>query len=311
VAAASRVPLTGEASVNSVTLEGSDDGALDPGTRQLVMVNVRFISQDYFTALGIPLLKGRSIEAADRDRNVAVVSGRLAAKLWPGQNPLGKVLSSGSGVNHVEVVGVVGDVHATQLDRDPTLLIYVPFWKLAQRVSGLVVRSSADSAVLPEEVRRTLQSIDSGIPAPRMPTMGELVSESVAGRRFQMDVAVAFAVSALLLAALGIYGVVAYGITLRRRELGIRIALGARAGQVRRLVVWQGLRPVAFGLASGMLVALAAGRLIRSILFGVSANDEWTLGTIAAVLASIGILACLLPAHAVARIDPAGVLREE
>jgi len=122
---------------------------------------------------------------------------------------------------------------------------------------------------------------------------------------------VAFAVSALLLAALGIYGVVAYGITLRRRELGIRIALGARASQVRRMVVWQGLRPVTFGLASGMLVALAAGRLIRSLLFGVSATDERTLGTIAAVLASIAILACLLPAHAVARIDPAGVLREE
>lgn len=311
VAAASRVPLTGESNVNHVTLEGSDDGALDPVTRQLVMVNVRFISQDYFTALGIPVLRGRAIEAADRERNVAVVSTRLAAKLWPGQNPLGKVLSSGSGVNHAEVVGVAGDVHSTQLERDPTLLVYVPFWKYSYQVPGLVVRSSADSLVLPEEVRRTLQSIDSGIPAPRMRTMSKLVSESVAGRRFQMDVAVAFAISALLLAALGIYGVVAYGITLRRRELGIRIALGAQAGQVRRLVVWQGLRPVAFGLASGMLVALAAGRLIRSLLFGVSATDEWTLGTIAFVLASIAVMACLLPAHAVARIAPAGVLREE
>lgn len=311
VAAASRVPLTGESNVNSVRLEGGDDGALDPVTKQLVMVNVRFISEDYFTALGIPLLRGRTIEAADRERNVAVVSTRLAAKLWPGQNPLGKVVSSGSGVNHAEVVGVVGDVHSTQLERDPTLLVYAPFWKFAYQVSGLVVRSSADSAALPEEVRRTLQSIDSGIPAPRMRTMGELVAESVSGRRFQMDVAVAFAISALLLAALGIYGVVAYGITLRRRELGIRIALGARAGQVRRLVVWQGLRPVAIGLASGMLVALAAGRLIRSLLFGVSATDEWTLGTIALVLASIAVLACLLPAHAVARINPAGVLREE
>lgn len=311
VAVASRVPLTGESNVNHVTLEGSDDGALDPVTRQLVMVNVRFISQDYFIALGIPVLRGRVIEAADRERNVAVVSGRLAEKLWPGQNPLGKVVSSGSGVNRAEVVGVVGDVHSTQLERDPTLLIYVPFWKYAYQVPGLVVRSSTDSVVLPEEVRRTLQSVDSGIPAPRMRTMGELVSESVAARRFQMDVAVAFAVSALLLAALGIYGVVAYGITLRRRELGIRIAIGARVGQVRRLVVWQGLRPVAFGLASGMLVALAAGRLIRSLLFGVNATDRWTLGTIAAVLASIAIIACLMPAHAVARIDPAGVLREE
>ncbi len=310
VAAASRVPLTGESNVNSVRIEGGGDSALDPVTRQIVMVNVRFVGPDYFTALGIPLVRGRAIEAADRDREVAVVSARLAAKLWPGQNPLGKVLSSGSGVDRSVVVGVVGDVHTTHLERDPTLIIYVPFWKLAYQVYGLVVRSSADSA-LPEEVRRTLQSIDSGIPAPRMRTMGELVSESVAARRFQMDVAVAFAASAMLLAALGIYGVVAYGITLRRRELGVRIALGARAGQVRRMVVWQGLRPVAFGLGSGMIVALATGHLIRSLLFGVSPTDGWTLGAIAAVLGVVAILACLLPAHAVAGIDPAGVLREE
>lgn len=309
-AVASRVPLTGESNVNHVVVQGADDGALDPVTRQLVMINVRFIGRDYFSALGIPLLRGRAIEDADRERNVAVVSVGLATKLWPGQNPLGKVLSSGSGVNNAEVVGVVADVHGTQLERDPTLIVYVPYWKSAFQVSRLVVRSSADSHTLPEDVRRVIQSIDSGIPAPKMRTMGEIVAESVTGRRFQMDVAVAFAVAALLLAALGIYGVVAYGITLRRRELGIRIALGARAGQVRRLVVWQGLRPVALGLGCGMVVALAAGRLIRSLLFGISATDGWTLVTISVALASIATLACLMPAHAVAKIDPAGVLRE-
>jgi len=311
VSASSRVPLTGESNVNHVSLEGSADGALDPATRQLVMVNDRFVGPGYFNALGIPLLRGRTIEPADRDRNVVVISERLAAKLWPGQNPLGKVIiSAGSSVSHAEVVGIVGDVHSTRLERDPTLMIYAPYWKSAWQVSGWVIRSSAGSG-LQEEVRRTIQSIDSGIPAPRMRSMEELVSESVAGRRFQMDVSVAFAVAALLLAALGIYGVVAYGIALRRRELGIRIALGGRAGQIRRMLVRQGLRPVSAGLACGMSAALAAGPLIRSLLFGVSATDFRTLGAMALVLASVALLACVLPAHTITRIHPMGVLREE
>jgi putative ABC transport system permease protein len=311
VAVTNKVPLTGESNVNHIEPQGGAAEALDPRTGQLVMVNVRFVSHDYFAALGIPLLRGRAIEAADRERNVAVVSQRLAAKVWPGQEPLGKVLSSGSGVNHAEVIGVVGDVHSAQLERDPTLMIYVPFWKQAYQVSDLVVRSAADPRRLAEQVRRTIRAIDSGIPAPRMRTMDEIVSQSVARRRFQMRVAAAFAVSALLLAALGIYGVVAYGVTLRRRELGIRMALGARAGEVRRLVVWQGLRPVALGLMCGMAAALAAGSLVRTLLFGIRATDGLTLASVGAALALVATLACLLPAHSAAGIEPSRVLRED
>jgi predicted permease len=295
--------------VDGVEIEGAE--ALDPASRQLVLVNRRFVSQDYFAALGIPVLRGRPIEAADRERNVAVVSARLAAKLWPGRNPLGKIVSSGSGIEHAEVVGVVADVHTTQLERDPTLILYVPFWKQAYQATGFVVRSAADPAALREEVRKTLQSIDPAIPAPKMRTMAEIIDESVAQRRFQMRVAGAFGISALLLAALGIYGVVAYGIALRRRELGIRMALGARAQQVWRMVLWQGLRPVTAGLAAGMLAALAAGRLIRSMLFGVGAADLFTLTSVAIALACVATLACLLPARYAARIDPSRVLREE
>src|SRR6185369_279485 len=204
----------------------------------------------------------------------------------------GKVLSTGSGVKLSEVVGVVGDVHSTQLENDPTLLVYAPYWKLSHQVSALVVRSASAGGPSPEEVRRAIQSIDSAIPAPKMRTMADIVNQSVTTRRFQMDVAVAFAASALLLAALGIYGVVAYSIALRRRELGIRLALGARSGQVRAFVVWQGLRPVVSGLVAGMVVALAAGSLIRSLLFGVSPFDERTLGTIAVLLLTIAVVAC-------------------
>jgi putative ABC transport system permease protein len=190
-------------------------------------------------------------------------------------------------------------------------MIYAPFWQHAYQATQFVVRSAADPASLREEVRKTLQSIDPAIPAPKMRTMEEIVDESVAQRRFQMRVAAAFGISALLLAALGIYGVVAYGIALRRRELGIRMALGARTQQVWRMVLWQGFRPVTAGLAVGMLAALAAGRLVRSLLFGVGATDGLTLGAVALGLACVATLACLLPARHAARIDPSRVLRDE
>jgi ABC-type antimicrobial peptide transport system permease subunit len=144
-----------------------------------------------------------------------------------------------------------------------------------------------------------------------MRTMGEVVEESVAQRRFQMRVAMAFAAAAVLLAALGIYGVVAYAVALRRRELGIRMALGARAGEVRRLVLRQGLRPVVLGLCGGLLVAMAAGSLVRSLLFGVAATDVATLATVAITLGVVATLACLMPARSAAAIDPARVLRDE
>jgi putative ABC transport system permease protein len=311
VAAASKVPLTGESNVNNVRLSGADSGALDPETKEMVMVNIRFISQDYFKALNIPIIEGRAIEAADRDRNVAVVSRRLAAKLWPGQTPIGKVLSSGTHVSNAEIVGIVADVHTTRLERDPTLMIYAPFWRNPHQVAGFVVRATADPVSVMDGVRRTLQSIEAGIPAPKMRSMDEIVSESVSQRRFQMTVAVAFAASALLLAALGIYGVVAYGITLRRREIGIRIALGARTSQVRRLILWQGLRPVLAGTVSGILIALAAGHFIRALLYGVEFTDGLILVSVAAALTLVATAACLMPAHSASTIDPASVLRCE
>jgi len=275
------------------------------------MTNNRFVGPEYFTALGIPLRRGRMMEDADRNRNVAVISEQLAAKLWPNRDAIGQKLSSVSNVTDTEVVGIVGDVHTTDLERDPTLMIYVPFWQSPFRVSNLVVRTAADSRTAMGDIRRAVQAIDTGIPAPRMRTMGEIVDESVAQRRFQMRVAVAFAGAALLLAALGIYGVVAYGITLRRRELGIRMALGARASEVRRLVLSQGLRPVLLGLGAGLLTAVAAGSLVRTLLFGIAATDPVTLAAVTAVLACVATLACLMPAHSAAAIDPARVLRDE
>jgi putative ABC transport system permease protein len=305
-----RVPVNGESNVNHVVIEGAEEGAMDPRTRDQVMVNVRFVNQDYFRAQGIPLRRGRGIESADRERSVAVISERLAAKLWPGQDPLGRmVLHSGTGVDHAVVVGVVGDIH-TSLERDPTLIIYVPYWRQAYQATDLVVRAAAGGRMAPGEVRQAIRGIDPSIPTPKMRTMDDLVAESVKQRRFQMMLAGGFAGSALLLAALGIYGVVAYGVTLRRREMGIRIALGARGAEVRRLVLRQGMRPVLAGLGCGMLAALAAGGLVHGMLFGVSATDGWTLGAVAASLACVAVAACLAPAQSASRIEASRVLRE-
>lgn len=308
VAAASKAPLTGESNVNNVRLKPGDEG-LSLDAANTVMVNIRFIDEHYFSALGVPVRQGRPLEPADRDRNVVVISERLAKKLWPAESPLGKSVSGGSQVQDAQVVGVVADVHTTRLDHDPTLMMYYPYWKQADQVSGVIVRSMGQPASVMDSVRSTLRSIDPGIPAPKMRPMEELVSEAVSQRRLQMSIATTFAASALLLAALGIYGVVAYGATLRRREIGIRVALGARAAQVRRLIVWQGLRPVAIGAVAGVAVSLAAGRLIRGLLFGVEATDGLVLSAVTLLLLGVAAVACAIPARAASAVDPAKVLR--
>jgi predicted permease len=308
--AVNRPPLAGESSVNDVSIDGSKDGALEPGSRQSVEVNDRFVSDEYFSTAGIPLLRGRGFEPADRNRNVAAISARLAAKLFPGQDPLGHTVSSGSRIADARIVGVVGDVHTSNLEGEPTPIIYVPFWK-GGNVSDLLVRCAGDPAGMEATIRRAIQSLDSGVPAPKMRTMQEVVDRSVAQRRFEMEIAGGFGIAAMVLAALGIYGVVAYGVALRRRELGVRMALGARAAEVRALVLRRGLRPVIAGLCAGLIAALAAGHLVRALLFGVAAADPLTLGGAATMLASVAIAACLLPAYRAAAIDPARILRED
>ncbi len=292
----SKPPLTGESNVNEVSVEGAAGAALDPVTRQTLIVNVRFIGPDYFSTLGIPLLKGRALEEADRQRSVAVLSARLAAKIWPNENPLGRKITSASGVSGAEVVGVVGDVHSSRLEQDPTMMVYAPFWKRGFDAGYVAIRTAGGVPDLLAQVRGALRTIDPGLSAPELQTAGALVTAATAQRRFQMDVAAAFAGSALLLALLGIYGVVAYGVSLRRREMGVRLALGAGPGDVRRLVLRQGLRPVVAGLGIGLAVALAAGRLVRTMLFGISPADAPTLVAVAAVLACVGAAACVLPA---------------
>jgi putative ABC transport system permease protein len=305
------LPLTGETMVNGVDLAGTDQNAINPATHQAIFVNVRFVSEDYFRSIGIPLVKGRVIESADRDRRVAVISERLAALLWPNANPVGRTLRTGSHVGKIEVAGVVRDVHNAGLDGDPTPIIYVPFWLRGQRSGDIVIRTSMNPSALMPEVQRRLWALDRDMPVPAPRTVAQIVSEATAPRRLQMQISGAFAISALALAALGIYGVVSYSAARRRKEIGIRLALGARPGEVRWMMVAHGLGPVAAGLAVGLGASLGCGKLVRSLLYQVNPADPATMAAVAAGLFVIGLAACALPARAAAALDPAGVLRDE
>jgi putative ABC transport system permease protein len=306
----SKLPLTGESSVNHVQLEGADRSAADPASHAPVEINVRFVSADYFQTLGIPLLRGRGVQAGDAERPVAVVSERLAAKLWPGRDPLGKRFTTGARVGKVEVVGVVKDVHNARLDQAPTLIAYVPYWRRGLASGDLVIRTAVEPTSIMAAARGRIRAVDPSVAVPRMRTMAEIVSESLSQRRFQLRLAAGFALAALLLAVLGIYGVVSYSVAQSRAEIGVRMALGAQLSQVVSLVLGRGLRPVAIGAAVGIAAAVAGARLLRSLLYGVTATDPVTLATVAAVLATAAGIACLVPALSAARTDPARVLHD-
>lgn len=304
------LPLTGETQVNGIELDKNDQPWYAAAKTDAALINVRFISSDYFATLGIPLLKGRAMGEADMKRRVTVVSARLADKVWHGKDPLGKKFKTGSRVGQVEVIGVVRDVHNGRLDQDPTMIAYVPYSLRGPTYGSLVVRTTRPADVLPA-VKRSIWSLDASLPAPAAFTMAQLVDRSVAARRFQMLLAVLFGAGALCLALIGIYGIVAYNVAARRTEVGIRLALGATRSKLVALMMWRGLEPTLIGLAIGLIASLACGWLVRDLLFGVHFTDRLTIASVAMLLLLTGFLACFVPAAGVSRMDPGSSLRYE
>ena len=273
-------------------------------------VDNRYASPGYFRAMNIAVLQGRAFDQSDRGRHVAVLSEKAAKLLWPGDpNPVGRHFM-GEDDKPKTLVGVVGEVRA-DLHRDPPPMAYYPYW---QRVPGnvvLVVRTSGDSLAVAGALRAALRSEDAELPIQALRTMEEEVELSVAERRFQLKLMGAFALSALLVASLGIYGVVSYSVARRRNEIGIRMALGAERSRLLGLVIRQGMTPVMLGLAAGVTVALSVGRTIRGLLFGVQPNDPLTIAGVTVVLLVVGVLACLIPARRAAATDAIAALRLE
>jgi predicted permease len=301
------LPLAGEGSNNMVNLDGDTTPVMERP-----IVDFRFINEDFFRAMGIPIAQGRAVEPADRGRFVSVISAAAAQRIWPGQNPLGKRFHLGDpSAPALEVIGVAGDVHAGSLQKQPNPTVYVPYWQRDRSLMSLVVRTSMDSAAVAGAVRAEIRRLDPEMPVPQFLSMDEIVSASVAQRRFQLTLVLLFAAIALGLASLGIYGVVSYSVAQRRGEMGIRMALGATGSDLRGLVLRQGLAPVVIGLAAGLAGALAIGRVLGGLLFGVSSTDPLTMSVVAAVLLAVGAAACYVPALRATRSDPLVALRYE
>jgi len=304
----SELPLEGETHVSHVWVAG----VAEPPPAQMPIANYRFISPGYFQAMGIPLRAGRTIQDTDRDRDVAVVSASLAQRFWPGQDPIGKQIQTTAGTHPLhEVVGVVADIRTVRLDDPPVLMVYISEWERPVTKAALVLRTTADPRAAAAAVREMIRKVDSSVPIVQLRPMAEVVSESVAARRFQLQLAGLFAVCALLLAALGIFGVVAYSVEQRRNEIGMRMALGAQPRDVGSLVLGGGMRPVIIGLAAGNVAAVVAGRLVQSLLYSVSVVDPVTIAGVAFVILFSAAMACYLPARRAMRVDPMVALRYE
>ena len=275
---------------------------------------IRSVTAGYFAASGSGLRAGRVL-TDNEPAPVALVSESLAGRLWPGEAPaaiVGRQLRQGDVSSPIlEVVGVVAEARPGGLDRTPAPVIYRPYRQWASGPMTLVVRTAQDPADLALAVRAEIRRMDPDLPIVAMRTMREIVSSSVAQRRFQMTLTSLFAMVALLLGAVGVYGVVSCTVAGRTREIGLRMALGALRFDVMRWVFADGMRPVLAGLAAGMAGAIAMAQALRGVLFGIAPTDPLSLGIVLLVLLSTSALACYLPARRAAALDPMMALRQE
>jgi len=261
----------------------------------------------------MPIAKGRAIDERDRNRAVvpAVISARAAQALWPGEDPVGQQFARGDPSQHFEVVGIVADGHATALEAESPLMVYVPYWFNNEGKSVLMVRTSGEAAAIAGELRRVIHAVDPEIAIADVSPLRQVVDKALAGRRYQMWLFTAFGAVALLIATVGVYATTAYGVSRRRREMNIRAALGARASQVIGLVLRQSLTPLFAGIAAGCAGALAIGTVVASLLFKVRAADPFVLATVVALVGAVGVLASATAARQGMRVDPAAALRDE
>ncbi|HEY3138919.1 MAG TPA: ABC transporter permease [Blastocatellia bacterium] len=306
-----------------LTIENRQTGAEDDYPR----TSFQGITADYFRAMGIPMLQGRTVaesDALDTPR-VAIITESLAKRCFPNENPIGKRIYPGrlnpeqaAQVDRytnvslwTEVVGVVGDVKSLSLDAPIELNVYVPYWQFPMQTPTLLVRTAGNPANLAAALFSEVRALNKNLPAPKVQTMNDRLSEVLAQPRFQTLLLTLFGVVTLILVSAGIYGVVSYSVAQRTHEIGVRMALGAQKADVLILVLRRGMALTGVGVMMGLLVALALTRLLKSLLFGVSASDPITYLLASIVLAAVSLLACYLPARRATEVDPMVALRHE
>jgi len=314
VSATSILPLSGvSAPPSNFEIEGrapAPGQVPPPGDRWAV-------TADYFQTMQIPLLRGRAFTDSDQvdAPPVAIIDETMARQFWPDENPIGKRLSfqrdpQGNPVWR-EIIGLVGQVKPGSLEREARGQCYVPHRQLSAGGMFLVVRTVHEPASLATAVRNVIRPADAELPVFRVTTMEQLVAASLAQRRFTLAALGLFAGVALLLAAVGLYGVLAYVVAQRTHEIGIRMALGAQAGDVRKMIVRQGLALALLGVALGLTGALALTRAMTSLLFEVKATDPMTFVSIPLLLMAVALFACWIPARRATKVDPLVALRSE
>jgi putative ABC transport system permease protein len=301
-----RLPLSGGNSTRGLTIDGRAQMNPSPSA------DYRTVSPGYFRALGIPLLAGRALRGDDREGRplVAVISASMAQRYWPGASPIGRQIAIDP-KQPIAVVGIVGDVHHTSLEAAPQPTLYVPYRQAPWPSFTFVVRTAGDPSAVASAARDAIWRVDKDQPISAVRTMDEQLSRSMARRRFSVTLLTAFGVIAVALAAIGLYGVLAFIVAQRRREIGVRMALGATPRAVVADVLGQGLRLAGIGVVVGIGLAIAATRLLNALLFGTSRTDVATLSGVAVLLVVIAAGASLVPALRASRVDPLIALRDE
>jgi putative ABC transport system permease protein len=273
------------------------------------------VSPDYFATLGIPVLEGREFTYQDAivDARTIVINEAMARREFPGQDPLGQRISFGpdpSGREQwLEIVGVVGNVRQYRADEAAVPMIYGVHSGQPERAYSLLIRSDAEVTALTRSIRAAVHAVDPTLPASGVRTLDEVIGASLTQRKFNMTLLMVFAAIALVLAVAGIYGTVAYAVAQRTPEIGIRVALGATAGEILRLVLVDALKPVSGGLVLGLAAAFALTRLLDRLVYGVSTTDALTFVTLPIVLGVVALIASGLPAIRATRVDPVTALR--
>jgi putative ABC transport system permease protein len=272
------------------------------------------VSPGYFHLLGIPLLRGRLFNELDNDNapQVAVINQAMAQSYWPNEDPLGKRFKAAkAGAPWITVVGVIANARTQSLAQADLPQIYLDLYQTGAKRLAILLRGRSHAAAIADEVREQVQALDPTLPVSGAETLNETVSASLAQRRFSMEMITLFATTALLLAGLGIYGVISYLVSERTQEIGIRLALGASRSNILRMVLRQGLGLAIVGAAVGLVCALIVSHLMASLLYGVRPTDPLTFAAVAFLFIGVAVLACYLPARRAMKVDPMVALRYE